>query len=85
MKEREKILKAFANRRRLAILAYLKKDEANVSAIASAISLSIRSTSKHLCVLFGAGIIEKEQRSSEMFYYIAEDLHAIARSVLKLI
>jgi ArsR family transcriptional regulator, arsenate/arsenite/antimonite-responsive transcriptional repressor len=85
MKEREKILKAFANRRRLAILAYLKKDEANVSDIASVISLSVRSTSKHLGVLFNAGVIEKEQRGPEMFYRIAEDLHEITRSILKLI
>ena len=64
MRELERILKALANRRRLAILKYLKKThEATVGEIAGEIKLSFKSTSKHLCVLAGADIIERDQRS----------------------
>ncbi len=50
-RELEKQLKALANRRRLAILKYLKsKREASVGDIAEEINLSFKSTSKHLAV-----------------------------------
>ncbi len=72
MRELERTLKALANRRRLAILKYLKeKKEATVGDIASEIKLSFRSTSKHLSVLSAADILEKDQRSLRMFYYLA--------------
>jgi len=86
MKEYEKTLKALANRRRLQILKYLKdKKQATVSAIAEHIKLSFKSTSKHLAVLFGAGIVDKEQKSLSMFYSIAEPLPKIAKHVFDLI
>lgn len=71
MKEREleKQLKALANRRRLAILVYLKKHrEAPVAEIADDIHLSLKATSKHLLILAAIDIIGREQRSSQMFY-----------------
>lgn len=68
-KELERILKALANKRRLAIISFLKKKkEANVGDIAEAIRLSIKSTSRHLTVLSGADLLDREQRSSEVFY-----------------
>lgn len=83
MKRVEKILKALANKRRLAIVQYLKKNgEANVSEIARTIRLSFRSTSRHLAILSGAEITEKDQRSTEMFYRIASDLDPFARRIL---
>ena len=69
MKELERILKALANKRRLAILKYLKHHrEASVSTIASAIKLSLKATSKHLNILSSADMLEKEQRSLEVYY-----------------
>ncbi|HUZ92698.1 MAG TPA: metalloregulator ArsR/SmtB family transcription factor [Candidatus Paceibacterota bacterium] len=69
MVELEKTLKALANRRRLAILKYLARvGERSVTEIAREIRLSVRSTSRHLRVLFGAGILEKDQRGLEVFY-----------------
>ena len=69
MKEIEKILKAVANKRRLAILKYIKsKKEASVGDIAGAIKLSFKSTSRHLVLLTSADILEKEQRSLNSFY-----------------
>ena len=71
-KELERVLKALANKRRLAIISFLrKKKEANVSDVAESIRLSIKSTSRHLTVLSGADILDREQRSSEVFYKIS--------------
>jgi len=83
MKEAEKILKAFANRRRLAIIKYLKENrEASVGEIAGAIRLSLRSTSKHLLVLAAADVVEREQRSLQIFYRLADKQHPLSKSVI---
>ena len=67
--EMEKILKAVANRRRLAILKILYgKNEMSVGAIAKQIKISFRSTSKHLAILYSVGLLKKEQRSLSIFY-----------------
>ncbi len=72
MKELEKNLKALANRRRLAILKWLKvHKEAPVGEIAQEIHLSFRSTSKHLTVLLACEIVIKDQRGLQMFYSLA--------------
>lgn len=72
MKDLEKILKALANRRRLAIVKYLKENrEASVGDIAHKINLSFRATSKHLRILAAIDIVEREQRSLQMFYYLS--------------
>lgn len=81
-KESERILKALANRRRLAIMKVLKKEkEANVSEIAGEIKLSLKATSKHLSILFAVDIVDKEQRSLQMWYRLSPNLHHIARYV----
>ncbi|OHB14690.1 MAG: hypothetical protein A2431_00585 [Candidatus Zambryskibacteria bacterium RIFOXYC1_FULL_39_10] len=68
----EKILKATASRRRLAIFNCLQgKKELSVSTIAKQIKLSFRSTSKHLSILYAADLLEKEQRSVLMFYKLS--------------
>ena len=86
MKEYEKILKALANRRRLQIIKYLKdKKTATVTAIAEHIKLSFKSTSKHLTVLFSAGIVDKEQKSLSMFYSVVTSLPKPAKQVIDLI
>lgn len=88
MKEREleKILKAIANQRRLAIIKHLKNhDEATVGDIALAIRLSFRSTSKHLGVLSSAGVVENEQRSLQVYYRLAEPLPSVVKSILYLV
>lgn len=78
----EKILKALANRRRLAIVQYLKKTkEANVSDIADKIRLSFKSTSKHLAVLFAADIVEKEQRQLQMHYRLSKNLENVVKHI----
>jgi len=85
-KELEKVLKALANRRRVAILKYLKQvGRASVGDIAEHIKLSFKATSRHLSVLFVVNIIEKEQISSNIFYFIPKANHPMVSRLLSLI
>jgi len=70
----EKVLKAVANRRRLAILKYLKKvDQATVSDISRKINLSFRATSRHLQILLAADLVIKYQRHLYNFYALSSN------------
>ena len=83
MKELEKTLKALANGRRLAILKFLKNTkEATVGEIAENINLSFKATSRHLNVLANADILEKEQRSLQMFYRLPKKPLPVIRAFL---
>lgn len=83
MKELEKIFKALANRRRLAILQFLKKNkEASVGTIARAIKLSVKATSKHLGILSAVDIVEKEQRRLLVFYRLAANIPLSVRAII---
>ncbi len=82
-KELERLFKAVANKRRIAILTVLKKRKsARVGEIADQIKLSFKATSKHLGVLYAAGFVDREQKSMEMHYRIMKELTLPARSVL---
>ena len=86
MKELEKTLKALANKRRLAIVHFLKKNkEATVTELAEAINLSFRSTSLHLAILFSAGVLDKRQQSTEVYYFLASRRHPTLEHVLTLL
>lgn len=86
MRKLERVLKALANGRRLAIVAYLKtKKEAPVWEIADQIDLSFKATSKHLGVLAGAEIVEREQRSLEMYYRLEKPLPEGAKQIITLL
>ena len=86
MQELEKQLKALANRRRLAILKYLRdKSEASVTEIAEEINLSFKSTSKHLGVLAARDIVDKDQRSLQMFYRLADKQNSAVKHILSLL
>ena len=85
-KELERILKALANKRRLAILSYLKKvSEASVSEIAGEINLSLKATSKHLKIMDTVDIIEKEQRGLQMYYRLSKEQMSATKSILSLL
>lgn len=76
----ERLLKAVANRRRLAILKYLKgHNEASVSELSRNIKLSFRSTSKHLAILAARDLVEKEQKGLRVFYRLPAILPAIIK------
>lgn len=83
IKTLEKILKTLANKRRLAIICYLKKkSEARVGDIADAINLSFTSTSKHLVQLFNADILERNQKKLEMWYKLASKQNNIVNYII---
>lgn len=82
----ERILKALANRRRLAILQYLKRDkEGSVGGIAEAIHLSLKATSKHLGILASADMVEREQKSLRMFYRLVANQGIIIKRIISLL
>jgi DNA-binding transcriptional ArsR family regulator len=86
MKDLEKILKALANRRRLAIVKYLKENkEASVGDIAEAIHLSFKSTSKHLVILTAMDIVDKEQKSLKVFYRLSAFQKPVVQRILPMI
>ena len=86
MKDLERVLKALANRRRLAIIKYLKRTGgAPVTNIAEAIDLSFRSTSKHLGVLSAVDILEKEQISLQIFYRLSPIQKQATKHIISLL
>ena len=86
MKQLERNLKALANGRRLKIIRYLHRvKEASVSSIAAEIQLSFKSTSRHLAVLSGAGVLEKKQEGLQMLHRLSSERHAIVSHVLKML
>jgi len=83
MKDIEKQMKALANARRLSIIKYLKKTrEASVGDIAEEIKLSFKATSKHLGILYAAGVLEKDQRSLAIYYSLAKVQRPVTKQVL---
>lgn len=81
----EKMIKAFANKRRIAILKYLEKHKkATVGEMAEKIKLSFRSTSKHLILLIAAEVVARKQVGKYVFYEINEK-NKIAEKLLKII
>jgi len=82
-KELEKMLKALANKRRLAILKVLGAGkEKMVGEISERIKLSFRSTSRHLSILYSAGILDRRQVALQVLYKISSDIPKIASNIL---
>jgi len=67
----EKILKALANRRRLAILGQLKLRAMKVGDVAKALHLAFKTTSRNLVTLERAGVVDKTQKRREVHYRIS--------------
>ncbi|OGZ03699.1 MAG: hypothetical protein A2648_01965 [Candidatus Lloydbacteria bacterium RIFCSPHIGHO2_01_FULL_41_20] len=85
-KELERSLKALANKRRLAILRFIRNEkEASVGNIADQIKLSFNATSKHLGVLSSANILDKEQRSLQMFYRLGDNLPEVINRIISIL
>ena len=85
-KELERTLKALANKRRFTILRFLKKKkEASVGEIAHAINLSFRATSKHLGILSMADLVEYEQRSLQIYYWLSKEQNKIVKALLSVL
>lgn len=85
-KELEKILKAFANKRRISILRYIRANRgAALGEIADNIKLSYKTTSKHLSILSGIGIVEREQLGYRASYTISSDQPEPVRKILSIL
>ena len=64
-------------------MEYLSKEkEANVGDIAEHINLSFKSTSRHLSTLSAVDLIDREQRSLEVFYRLPKDMPALAKQIM---
>lgn len=84
MKRQEKILKALANLNRLKMLAYLQAHvDVPVGSIAKHCRLSLKSTSKHLALLYQADILDRSRRTNEICYRISDNLHPIVKTALQ--
>ena len=84
VRDTERILKALANRRRLAILKFLqRKGHAKVGSISEEIKLSFKATSKHLGVLSAAGMVEGEQFGLGVNYDLKMPVHKLTKSALE--
>lgn len=65
------------------MLRYIKDHkEASVGEVAEHMKLSLKATSKHLALLAAADLLEKEQRSVQMFFSISPNIPDIARRAL---
>ncbi len=86
MKDLEKIFKALANRRRLAIIKYLKNNkDASVGEVSRAIKASFKATSKHLLILSSANIVDREQVHFQAAYRLAPRVHPVLKVFLTLV
>lgn len=86
VKQKEKVFKSLANRRRLLIIDFLKsRGPANVGEISRQIKLSFKSTSRHLGVLAAAAILDKKQKSLNVYYQIASDLEDLSQKLVSLV
>ena len=84
--ESERVLKALANRRRLAILQFLHtKGPASVGTIAEHIRLSFAATSRHLRALAGADLVETEQVNTTVNYSLPKNRHPALGTILKML
>ena len=75
-RELEKLLKAVANKKRIAILRRLAAGSATVGEIARAIKLSMKATSRHLQILSGAGYLSCDRQSLFVHYKLDPSLDA---------
>lgn len=80
----EKLYKAVANKRRLALLQILSRHrDLSVMDLADKIKLTFRSTSKHLQVLAGEGLVEPIRSGTYVAYRISSNLAPAQRRLLE--
>jgi DNA-binding transcriptional ArsR family regulator len=86
VKQAERILKAVANKRRLAVIKFLSRTEqSSVGSIAEEIKLSFKSTSRHLSILFNADILERKQTSTTVLYRLVRPLSPILKTLISIL
>lgn len=84
-KNLEKVLKAVANKRRIAIIQYLRAHkDGHVGDIADAIKLSFKATSKHLALMAKADVLDRERSGVWTTYKLSPTMPDVARKVIAL-
>jgi DNA-binding transcriptional ArsR family regulator len=85
LKSLEKELKSLANKRRLKIISLVKAaGRLSAGNISERMKLSLSATSRHLSLLESAGVLEKEQISLEVYYFISRRPKPYLQSVVAL-
>jgi len=85
-KELEKLHKALANRRRVALMRYLHtKKDADLATLSGHLKLGYKSTSKHLIQLAAAGMVDKDTRSGIVYFSLSKTIPTLAAHTLKLL
>ncbi len=86
MKELEKIMKAFANKKRLEILQFLLSQErCSLGDIRKHIHASYRGTSKHLRRLYECDLIDREITQGEAYYFLSKTMPEAGKHILKIV
>ncbi|TAL19597.1 ArsR family transcriptional regulator [Patescibacteria group bacterium] len=79
----ERLYKALANKRRLGIISSLSRHrELSVAEISEQLHLSFKATSKHLNILKTEDLVQNEQRSRQVFYWLGPDQPPAVRCYL---
>jgi DNA-binding transcriptional ArsR family regulator len=79
IKDVEKILKALANARRLAIVKFLRDSKTKELTVGDI------STSRHLSILSSANIIVNEQRSLYVYYRLNPAQRKVSRDIITIL
>ncbi len=79
----EGVLKALANRRRLLMLATVRRQrELHVSALAEQLRLPMKTVSRNLRLLERAGLMQSDQRRGYVFYRLDTDAPSFTAAVI---
>jgi len=80
----EAALKALANRRRLLMLATVRRQrEMHVSGLAEQLRLPVKTVSRNLRLLERAGLMHSDQRQGFVFYRLSPHAPAFAKIMLE--
>lgn len=78
-----KIFKGFGNISRLRIIRLLHEEgELSVGEIAARIHVSAKGTSKHVLLLHGLGILDRNGRNGQVFYSLEDNFDVDVRSLV---
>jgi len=80
------MLKSLAHPSRLAILEYLRKNEASVGEMVSKLGIEQSGLSKHLAVLKNAGILTSRQEKVSVYYSVKDkDIFIVLKTISEIL
>jgi DNA-binding transcriptional ArsR family regulator len=75
------LLHGLSDPSRLRILELLRDDERRVSDLVEATDLTQPNVSKHLACLWGCGLVAREKRGREVYYWLIDGVAALLGAV----